>query len=106
MGWFDGSDKQDAYNQAVNSPHQAELSHEVISGAAAYEAAKAYEKHCEQNGKPASHAEAKELLAGFTGAFVDRLVETKGLDFVDRERAKRSAREQTNEIVQQDFNVY
>ena len=26
--------------------------------------------------------------AGFAGAFVDREVETKGLDFIDREKAK------------------
>lgn len=28
------------------------------------------------------------LSAGFAGAFVDREVESKGLDFVDREKAK------------------
>jgi hypothetical protein len=55
------------------------LSHELIAAAASYEAAKAYEKHCEVNGKPDSHAKAKEILAGFTGAFIDRMVETKGV---------------------------
>ena len=45
----------------------------------ARQAAKAYEKHCEENGKPDSHAKAKEILAGFAGAFVDRMVETKGV---------------------------
>jgi len=29
------------------------------------------------------------LRAGFVGAFVDREVETKGLDFIDKEEAKR-----------------
>lgn len=72
-----------------------------------FQAAKAYEKHCEENGQPESHAKAKEILAGFSGAFIDRIVETKGvsvlywmavintdccdylqLDFVDREKAK------------------
>lgn len=43
------------------------------------QAAREYEKHCEANGKPASHAEAKELLAGFAGAFVDREFETRGV---------------------------
>lgn len=42
-------------------------------------------------GQPAEHARAKELIAGFVGAFVDREVETRGLDFIDRERAKRHA---------------
>src|SRR5262245_22321517 len=31
------------------------------------------------NGHPDSHAMAKELLAGFAGAFIDREVETKGV---------------------------
>ena len=61
--------------------HKAKLSHELIGGAAAFEvrlhvflflfidvlidipqAAKAYQDHCERNGKPESHAKAKELL--------------------------------------------
>ena len=33
---------------------------------------------------------AKELLAGFVGAEVDKLVETKGLDYVDAERVRLS----------------
>ncbi|KAI6122197.1 hypothetical protein EDD16DRAFT_1829182 [Pisolithus croceorrhizus] len=81
-----------AYNEYNNLPateHQAKLSHELIAGAAAYEAAKAYENHRAKNGEPASHAQAKELLAGFAGAFIDREVETKGLDFLDRQKAKR-----------------
>ncbi|KIP05799.1 hypothetical protein PHLGIDRAFT_19596 [Phlebiopsis gigantea 11061_1 CR5-6] len=94
MGWFDhDSDEAQAYNQVTNAPHKAELSHELIAAAASYEAAKAYEQHCERNGKPDNHAKAKELLAGFAGAFVDRMVESKGLDYVDREKAKRHAHE-------------
>ena len=45
-------------------------------------------------GHPDEHAKAKEILAGVIGAFVDREVETKGLDFIDREKAKRHAQEQ------------
>ena len=39
-----------------NAPHKAALSHELIAGAAAYEAAKAYEKHVAKNGQPDNHA--------------------------------------------------
>ena len=46
--------------QIVN--HKAELSHELLSGAAAFEAAHEYEKYVAKNGKPESHARAKELL--------------------------------------------
>ncbi|OBZ70448.1 hypothetical protein A0H81_10041 [Grifola frondosa] len=100
MGWFsDDSDEAQAYDQVVNAPHKAELSHELIAAAASYEAAKAYEKHCDQNGRPQSHEKAKEILAGLTGAFVDRIVETKGLDYVDSARAKHAAKQRTEEIV-------
>ncbi|CAA7259794.1 unnamed protein product [Cyclocybe aegerita] len=104
MGWFDNdSDKQEAYDQVINAPREAKLSHELIAAAASYEAAKSYEDHVAQNGQPENHAKAKEMLAALSGAFVDRMVETKGLDFVDRKRAKHHAREQLNEASAQDY---
>lgn len=51
----------------------------IILTNASMKAAKAYEKHKAENGQPSSHAEAKELLAGFAGAFIDREFETKGV---------------------------
>jgi hypothetical protein len=45
-------------------------------------------------GKPVSHQFAKELLVGFAGAEVDKLAETKGMDFIDREKAKYHAKQQ------------
>ncbi|KAI0719544.1 hypothetical protein C8T65DRAFT_736489 [Cerioporus squamosus] len=103
MGFFsDDSDQAQAYDQVVNAPHKAELSHELIAAAASYEAAKAYEKHVEKNGQPPSHDKAKEIMAGFAGAFIDRMVETKGLDFVDKEKAKRHAQSQVNDVVTPD----
>ncbi|KAL6917203.1 hypothetical protein ACHAPO_005993 [Fusarium lateritium] len=98
MGWFsDDSDQAQAYETVKQRPHEAEWSHELIGGAAAYEAAKAYEKHVAQNGEPDNHAQAKELLAGLVGAFVDREIETKGLDYVDAEKAKRHGRQHVEE---------
>ncbi|KAJ4316686.1 hypothetical protein N0V84_007734 [Fusarium piperis] len=103
MGWFDNdSDQAQAYDQVVNRPHEAKWSHELLGGAAAYEAAKAYEDHVSRNGHPAEHAQAKEILAGVIGAFVDREVETKGLDSIDRERAKRHAQRQAEEQLAQE----
>jgi len=83
MGWFGDDSNQAQASQALqnNQPdNQASFSHELIAGAASYEASKAYENHCAQNGDPGSHDEAKEIAAGFAGAFVDREVETRGLD--------------------------
>ncbi|KAF8554403.1 hypothetical protein OG21DRAFT_1484698 [Imleria badia] len=88
--------KQDSWeadaHAKLTGEHEPKLSHELIAGAASYEAAKAYENHLRTQGKPANHAKALELLAGFTGAFVDRFAETKGLDALDRERAKHDAK--------------
>ncbi|POR34891.1 Putative CipC1 protein, concanamycin induced protein C [Tolypocladium paradoxum] len=115
MGWFDDdSDQARAHDEVTNRPHEAKWTHELLGGAAAYEAAKAYEDHVARNGEgmgwalctiangactgqPDGHAKAKEILAGVIGAFVDREVETKGLDFIDSEKAKRHAQAQAEE---------
>ncbi|KAI0039230.1 putative phosphoglycerate mutase family protein [Auriscalpium vulgare] len=105
MGWFSNdSDQAQAYNEYTSTPHKPKLSHELISGAAAYEAAKAYENHVAKNGKPASHAEAKELLAAFSGAFIDREAETHGLNWIDKEKAKRDASGQAQGALQSSGN--
>lgn len=85
------------------------LSHELIAGAGAFAAFKTFEDHQRnegklapfnnypavtnrRTGKPVSHQFAKELLAGFAGAEVDKLAETKGEDFFDKERSKHEAK--------------
>ncbi|KAH9989724.1 hypothetical protein BJV74DRAFT_838123 [Russula compacta] len=108
MVW--GNDYSDNYNQYQDQPkHESKISHELIAGAAAYEAAKAYEGHVAANGRPDSHAKAKEIAyglfisvdticahrphsAGFAGAFVDKEFETHGLNFIDKEKAKYEGR--------------
>ncbi|CAE6458787.1 unnamed protein product [Rhizoctonia solani] len=105
MGWFsDDSPHADAYDQITQRPHEASWSHELIAGAAAFEAAKAYEDHVAANGQPDDHAMAKELLAGFVGAFLDREVETKGLDWYDRKRAERQAQEHAEAALMNNSN--
>jgi len=109
MGWFSSdSDQADSYNTYNDTPreHKAKLSHELIGGAAAYEAAKAYEDHVAANGHPDSHAKAKEIFAGLAGAFIDREVETKGLDFIDKRRAKKAAEQHFDENVTEDTYIY
>ncbi|MCJ1353634.1 MAG: hypothetical protein MMC33_003621 [Icmadophila ericetorum] len=104
MGWF-GEDSPQAnasqQYQDADPNNQASFTHELIAGAASYEAAKAYENHCAANGDPGSHDEAKEIAAGFAGAFVDREAETRGMDWIDRERAKRMASDQCNQAIDQ-----
>lgn len=67
---------------------------------------RAYEQHEQREGKPANHALAKELIAGFAGAEVDKLFETKGLDYIDREKAKRHAQQQATYAYDQQAGGY
>ncbi|KAI7895574.1 uncharacterized protein EV154DRAFT_495348 [Mucor mucedo] len=97
MGLFDLFGEQHEQVSATPSEHEGSLSHELIAGAASYEAIKAYNKHCEKEGKPVDHATAKALLAGFAGGMVDKLIETKGLDYLDKQKAKRHAEEQVKD---------
>ena len=56
-------------------------------------------------GKPVSHQFAKEALAGFAGAEVDRLAETKGMDEYDREKVKRQAQDNASNMYDQHYGV-
>ncbi|KAG8987197.1 hypothetical protein FRB94_011280 [Tulasnella sp. JGI-2019a] len=92
-----------AHDEVTNlqPEHKAKISHELLAAAASYEAAKAYNEHEAKNGKPQSHEKAKEIIAGLSGAFIDRMIETKGLDAIDKHKAKKDAEEQIqNQLAQ------
>ncbi|KAI7868415.1 hypothetical protein BDF14DRAFT_1956388 [Spinellus fusiger] len=73
---------------------KATLTHRTVGGAAAYDAVKTFGNHCQTQGKPSGHAEAKQLISGFSADAVDRIFETKGLDYLDKQKAKQSAENQ------------
>ncbi|KFZ16698.1 hypothetical protein V502_04959 [Pseudogymnoascus sp. VKM F-4520 (FW-2644)] len=116
------NDYQQAYNTDDNTPNEAKFSHEAIAGAAAFAGFKgmiwlqrqppdkadheAFEDKQRNEGKPVSHQFAKELLAGLAGAEVDRLAETKGMDFYDKERAHHQAKEKSNELYEQHYGQH
>ena len=58
---------------------------------------------CEPIGETVSHGFAKELLAGFAAAEADKLAETKGLDFLDREKAKHHAKKQAEHLYDEQY---
>ncbi|KAI2470244.1 hypothetical protein F4781DRAFT_180937 [Annulohypoxylon bovei var. microspora] len=84
-------------------PHESKLSHELIGGGAAFEAMKLFEDRQRKEGKTVNHGFAKEVLAGIAGAEVDKLFETKGLDFIDREKAKHHAKKQAEHLYEQQY---
>ncbi|EGW35817.1 uncharacterized protein SPAPADRAFT_59022 [Spathaspora passalidarum NRRL Y-27907] len=82
---------KDNHEQVYGEKHEGKFSHELVAGAASFEAVKLFEDKQRKEGKPVSHAFAKELLAGIAGGEVDKLFETKGLDYLDRDQAKSQA---------------
>ncbi|TVY67436.1 hypothetical protein LSUE1_G006496 [Lachnellula suecica] len=89
FGW---GESEQSYNDVQNdNVNEGSFGHEALAGAASFGAFKIFEDRQRAEGKPVSHQFAKELLVGIAGAEVDKLAETKGMDFIDREKAKRHA---------------
>ncbi len=95
MGLFSHHHARDAYDQVYGGgrpPH--EVTHELLAGAAAFEAMRMYEHHREREGIPEHHELAKELLAGFVGAEIDKHFEQDRYGHLNRREARRLAEEQ------------
>ncbi|TPX30016.1 hypothetical protein SeMB42_g08005 [Synchytrium endobioticum] len=94
---------EQVYNSSDDIPEEnkASLTHEVLGGAVGFFAMKAYEDHQRKLGHPVHHQFAKEILAAIATAEVDRLAETKGLNWIDRQKAKRCATAQAHQIYDQ-----
>jgi len=91
MGLFHHeSDEAKAHDEAVGH-HSVNLTHAAIAAAASFAAAKAYEDHQAKNGKMDDHAKAKEFLAASAAGFIEAIVEKKGLEAIDKAKAKRDA---------------
>ncbi|KAK3900360.1 hypothetical protein C8A05DRAFT_36011 [Staphylotrichum tortipilum] len=101
FGFDDARDTRDEVYDG--QPHESKLSHELIGSAAAFEGMRLWEQQQRKEGNTVSHGTAKELLAAAVGFEVDKLVETKGLDFVDRERAKHHAKQQAEHLYEQHY---
>lgn len=54
-------------------------------------------------GKPVSHKFAKEAIAGLVGAEVDKLAETKGMDEMDKIRAKEHAKKHSESMYDEHY---
>lgn len=99
---FGFGDHENSHEQVYGEKHEGKFSHELLAGAASFEAAKLFEDRQRREGKPVSHQFAKELLAGIAGGEVDKLFETKGLDYLDRDKA----RDQAGEYAQRGYDQH
>ncbi|KAB8225715.1 hypothetical protein BDV33DRAFT_163254 [Aspergillus novoparasiticus] len=79
--------------------HEAHLTHELIGGAAGYEAIKKFNEYQAKNGKPVEHAQAIEIIGGFATAAVTGLFESKGLDQIDKLKAQHEAKKHAEEAI-------
>ena len=55
-------------------------------------------------GQPGSHDEAKKIMAGIAGTFMDREVEPMAENAFDRERVQRDAMQQAEPMLDQQYN--
>ena len=107
MGFFDMMGAQDAYGQVYDNqrpPH--EVTHELLAGAAGFEAMRMYEHHREREGIVEHHELGKELLAGFAAAEIDKHFEEGRYGHLNHHEARRMARERAEYLWQQRYGRY
>jgi Protein of unknown function (DUF3759) len=107
MGFFDRHRAKDAYDQVYGDgvPHH-QVTHELLAGAAGFEAMRMYEHHREREGIPEHHELAKELLASFAAAEVDKHFDSGRFGHLDRHEARRQAQQQADYLWQQQYGRY
>ncbi|KZP09759.1 hypothetical protein FIBSPDRAFT_963708 [Athelia psychrophila] len=103
MDFFSNRNHENDYQDVYHKPHEGSLGHEAIAGAAGFAAMRAYESHLRATGETPSHPLMKEMLAGIASAEVDKLIETKGLNAIDRHKAKKQAEEHAHALAEQRY---
>ncbi|KAK0670448.1 hypothetical protein QBC41DRAFT_354992 [Cercophora samala] len=109
MGFFDFGEAKDAHAQMYSNERESKgnLGHEMLGGAAAFEAMHLWEKEQRRKGEPVSHGFAKEALAAMAGAEADKLWEKhhgrNGGGDRDRERGREHARRQVEELYDRQY---
>jgi len=107
MGLFDFLGARDAYGHVYDDERpRHEVTHELLAGAAGFEAMRMYEHHREREGITEHHELGKEILAGFAVAEVDKHFDRGHYGHLNRHEAKRLAQEQADYLWQQQYGRY
>ncbi len=94
FGWGHKQHHGDAHQQVYGGQvEHASLTHELLAAAVAFEAMRTYEQHQRERGEEVKHGLAKELLAAFVGAEMDKWFESGRLGHLGRNEAARLATE-------------
>jgi hypothetical protein len=102
MGFFDFLRARDAYHNVYDDRRpRHEITHELLAGAAGFEAMRMYEHHREREGIREHHELAKELLAGFAAAEIDKHFERGHYGHLNRHEARRLAEQQAYHLWEQ-----
>jgi hypothetical protein len=107
MGFFERHEARRAYDQIYGDgmPHH-EVTHELLAGAAGFEAMRMYEHHREREGIVEHHSLGKEMLAGFAAAEIDKHLDSGRYGHLSRHEARRMAQEQADYLWQQQHGRY
>jgi hypothetical protein len=102
MGLFDFLNARDAYDNVYDDQRpRHEITHELLAGAAGFEAMRMYEHHREREGITEHHELAKELLAGFAAAEIDKHFERGHYGHLNRGEARQLAEQQAYHLWEQ-----
>ena len=98
------SGAQGAYDQVYDDQRpRNEIGHELLAGAAGFEAMRMYEHHRENEGIVEHHELGKEMLAGFAAAELDKHLEKGYYDHLEREQLQQQAQQQANYLYDQQY---
>ncbi|MFI1916924.1 DUF3759 domain-containing protein [Nocardia sp. NPDC020380] len=105
MGLFDMFESQHNQVYGGQAPEN-NWTHELIAGAAGFEAMRMYEHHREREGIQEHHELGKELIAGFACAEVDKHFENRRLNHLEQEQARQQAAQQAQYLYDQQYGQY
>jgi hypothetical protein len=107
MGLLDMLGARGAHDNVYGGgmPHH-EVTHELLAGAAGFEAVRMYEHHREREGIMEHHELGKEMLAGLVAAEIDRHFDEGRFGHLDRGQARWQAQQQADYLWQQQYGRY
>jgi hypothetical protein len=104
VDFFDMDSAQGAWDQFNDQNHpRHHVTHELMAGAAGFEAMHLFEEHQKAEGRPVHHELAKAMLAGFAAAEIDKHFEGELFSHLDQGQAHDYARQQAHYLYDQQY---